>query len=142
MERTRPWDTLDEHDEAIIENWNKVVGPKDLVWHLGDVTMNRNKMHLVGRLNGRKKLVMGNHDVHPLKMYLEHFEEVCGIKVLQWCALTHVPVHPDQLGRFQFNIHGHMHEHTVDDPRYFSVCLEQINYTPINMDEVRNRLYG
>ena len=35
----RPFDTIEEHDEALIENWNKVVKPNDLVYHLGDVAM-------------------------------------------------------------------------------------------------------
>lgn len=158
MERTRPWETLEEHDETIIDNWNKVVGPKDLVWHLGDVCMNRNKLHLAGRLNGRKKLVMGNHDVHPIPEYLKYFEEVRGIKVFQWAVLTHVPVHVDQLNRFGFNVHGHLHGHTVQtegpcmnwkaeeddttmpDPRYFNVAMENIDYTPISVDVVREKL--
>lgn len=140
MERTRPWNTLEEHDEAIIANWNKVVSPKDLVWHLGDVVMNRNKLHLVGRLNGRKKLVMGNHDTHPIPEYLQYFEEVRACKTFEWAILTHIPVHPDQLGRFKFNIHGHLHAHTVGDPRYFNVSMEQINYTPIPVETVRDRL--
>lgn len=165
MGRTRPWDTLEEHDEAIIDNWNKVVGPKDLVWHLGDVVMNRNKLPMVARLNGRKKLVMGNHDTHPIAMYLEHFEEVRGLKVWEWAVLTHVPVHVDQLKRFRFNIHGHLHGHVVNqtreekymdedmgyifetkreviepDPRYFCVAMENIDYKPIPVETVKEKL--
>jgi calcineurin-like phosphoesterase family protein len=148
MERTRPWDMLEEHDEAIIDNWNKVVGPKDLVYHLGDVVMNRNKLHLAGRLNGRKKLIFGNHDVHPIEMYLEHFESVASYKVFEWAILSHIPVHESQLTRFKFNIHGHLHGHQVmfdddfnmPDPRYFCVAMENIDYKPISLDVVRERL--
>lgn len=157
MERTRPWDTLEEHDEGIIDNWNKVVGSKDLVWHLGDVCMNRNKLHLAGRLNGRKKLILGNHDVHPIQMYLEHFETIASYKVFEWAILTHIPIHVDQLNRFQRNIHGHLHGHvvtkehsyvyagqdwtdTIYDDRYFCVAMENIDYKPISMDEIREKM--
>lgn len=156
MERIRPWNTLDEHDEGIIENWNKVVGPKDIVWHLGDVVMNKSKLVLAGRLNGRMKLVMGNHDTGRMNEYLEIFESLHGVVDFGWCVMTHVPVHTDQLDRFKFNVHGHLHDKVVTrdsgtvwegvadgpepDPRYFCVSMEQIEYTPILASVVRARL--
>ena len=59
--KLRPWDTIEEMDEAIIENHNKVVSHKDRVYFLGDVIINRKHMHKISRFNGRKKLIMGNH---------------------------------------------------------------------------------
>lgn len=166
MVETRPWATLEEHDEAIIENWNKVVGKNDVVWHLGDVVMNHNKLSLAARLNGRKKLVMGNHDTHPISEYLEIFEEVRGSKELAGMILTHIPIHPWQLKRWGTNVHGHLHKTVVmlsvdenellyedhgciethyapipePDPRYICVSMEQINYTPISLEEVREKI--
>lgn len=155
MEERRPWDTLEEHDEAIIERWNSVVRANDIVWHLGDVAMNRNKLHLAGRLNGRKKLVMGNHDTHPIAEFLEIFEEVRACKVLHDMILTHIPVHEAQLRRFGVNVHGHTHGHRVMhvpypenglgfdnniDPRYICVSMEQIDYTPVSIEKIRSRI--
>ena len=40
----------------------------------------------------------------------------------------------EELLRFIGNIHGHLHEKTLNDKRYYSVCVEQINYTPILLD--------
>lgn len=57
------------HDEAIIRAWNRVVQPEDIVWHLGDLSIKpvARVSHLVGCLNGRKRLVLGNHDqAHPM----------------------------------------------------------------------------
>lgn len=79
--------TIEEHDESIIENWNAVVTKRDHVWHLGDLTLKNPPAisHLLERLNGVKHLVLGNHDrAHPifrnghnsLKKYAEHFETV------------------------------------------------------------------
>lgn len=150
MERTRPWDTLAEHDEAIIDNWNSIVRDQDVVYHLGDVTMNRNKLHLAGRLKGRKKLILGNHDTHPIKEYFQYFETVASYKIFDWCIASHIPVHPMELERFGFNVHGHLHSkkvqkqvgyrHQTSDERYVCVSMEQINYFPITLEAVKDRL--
>lgn len=60
----RPFSSIQEHDETIIERWNSVVKPTDTVYHLGDVALGKisESLPLVGRLNGYKKLVPGNHD--------------------------------------------------------------------------------
>jgi len=60
----RPFSSVEEMNEAMIERWNAVVRPTDTVYHMGDVAMGRiaESLPLVGRLNGRKKLVPGNHD--------------------------------------------------------------------------------
>lgn len=143
----RPWDCPEEMNEALIYNWNKVVGPKDLVYHLGDVVINRRYLNLVlPRLNGRKKLVRGNHDLFRLKDYTPHFEDILGVQVMSDCILSHIPLHPDSItSRFKVNVHGHTHSRNVmkdgvPDPRYLCVCVEQINYTPISYDEVRNQI--
>ena len=54
----------EEHDEAVVERWNAVVRPGDLVWHLGDVGLGNEArvLALAARLNGVKHLVAGNHD--------------------------------------------------------------------------------
>lgn len=60
----RPFCYVQEMNEAIIANWNSVVGPQDAVWVLGDVALGQiaQSLPLVGRLNGTKYLIAGNHD--------------------------------------------------------------------------------
>jgi calcineurin-like phosphoesterase family protein len=60
----RPFASAEEMDEGLIERWNDVVADADTVWVLGDVALGRidHSLSLVGRLNGRKVLVAGNHD--------------------------------------------------------------------------------
>lgn len=60
----RGFPSIQEHDEAIIANWNSVVGPDDIVYHLGDVMLGDNEhgMECLRRLNGNIKIVSGNHD--------------------------------------------------------------------------------
>jgi calcineurin-like phosphoesterase family protein len=64
--KLRPWDNAEEMDEALIENWNKVVKPNSRVYHLGDVVINRRALPTLYRLNGDKVLIKGNHDIFKL----------------------------------------------------------------------------
>lgn len=75
--KVRPWNTSTEMDEALIENWNKVVRPTDKIYHLGDLGFNRNKLDLIlPRLNGDKVLIKGNHDNFKLNLYSRYFRNI------------------------------------------------------------------
>jgi calcineurin-like phosphoesterase family protein len=139
--KLRPWDNIEEMDEALVSNWNSVVTPKDKVYHLGDVVINRKQLKTLSRLNGEKVLVKGNHDIFRINEYLEHFKDVRGYHILDNLIMSHIPIHPDSKGRFRGNIHGHLHANTVGDPWYYNVSVEQINYTPISFETVRE-YYG
>lgn len=68
----RPFKTTEEHDQAIISNWNKVVAPEDLVYVLGDVFFSVDLDYMEGilrQLNGAKHLVLGNHDRTKLQSH-------------------------------------------------------------------------
>jgi len=60
----RPFRNVAEMNQALIDNWNSVVGPDDHVYHLGDVALGSffESMECLTRLNGTKTLVVGNHD--------------------------------------------------------------------------------
>lgn len=92
----RPFTDTREMDETLIRNWNAVVRPEDIVYHLGDVFFG---MHdearcrsIFARLQGRKILILGNHDykkqnvMHPLHAELgweeiaQHYETTDGDK--------------------------------------------------------------
>lgn len=134
----RPFATIEEHDLALVERWNATVKPKDTVWHLGDVFMGGQENHsILGKLNGIKRLVLGNHDIYPLEIYQKYFGKIFGAVKLRGCILTHIPVHPSQLEtRYVANLHGHLHGKKIDDKRYICVSVEQIALTPILLDEV------
>lgn len=137
----RPFATIEEHDEAIVERWNSVITKRDVVWVLGDVLFGLHSFDTLARMKGMKKLVMGNHDQYPAAKYLEHFSSIYGVVRESGVILSHVPVHPDQLRkRYAANIHGHLHSKTLDDPRYYNVSAEQNNLTPILFDKVLDNL--
>lgn len=59
----RPFKDIDEMNEAIVSQWNSQVKTEDIVYVLGDFSLNPNAMSLFfPRLNGSKVLVAGNHD--------------------------------------------------------------------------------
>lgn len=149
----RPFTSTEEMDETMIERWNAKVQPHDTVYHLGDVVINRKSLHLISRLNGRKILIRGNHDIFRDEDYREvGFEQIHGVRVfVDKFIMSHIPLHPDCVtGRFRVNVHGHLHAnqvswtHPIDgvgyDPRYLCVCVEQTNFTPLHFDEVEERI--
>lgn len=140
LSKMRPWDDYRDMDEALVENWNRVVKPKDKVYHLGDVVINRRAMLTISRLNGKKILIKGNHDNFRMAEYAVYFDDIMATHTLEQAILSHVPIHPSQLDRFNANIHGHLHDVVLNDARYLNVCVEQINYTPIELSEVLGRI--
>jgi calcineurin-like phosphoesterase family protein len=142
----RPWDSVEEMDEEMVKRWNDTVGPKDKVYHLGDVVINRKSLQILDRLNGDKVLIKGNHDIFPLKDYVKYFRDIRAYHVMNGCILSHIPVHKESIARFGANIHGHTHGNRVldadrnIDSDYFCVCVEQTNFTPISFENVLKKI--
>lgn len=132
---------VDEMNEHMIQQWNKTVKSGDKVYHLGDVAMlTFSKLEpIFQRLNGTKVLIKGNHDGLKLSQYQQIFKDVRAYHILDKFLLSHIPVHPHSLSKWSANIHGHLHQNTLEDSRYINVSVEQINYTPINFEEIRER---
>ena len=140
---------IEEHDEYLIQQWNRYVKPGDKVYHLGDVFFGPKEdfMKKWKRLNGQKRLILGNHD--DAKFFAKH-ELVAKIDVWRMfpehgLLLTHVPVHDTILfeGRFKnfdtaLNVHGHIHQNPSPTEKHKCVCVEQIDYTPIHIEDIRD----
>jgi calcineurin-like phosphoesterase family protein len=136
----RPFASAEEMDEVLVQNWNKVVKPSDHVYHLGDVALRKQQLAIVSRLNGKKRLLLGNHDIFDVKDYLKAgFQKVMAYRVLDGCLLSHIPVHPGSMGRFRANIHGHIHERNYEFP-YINTSVEQIDYTPVALETITKDL--
>ena len=60
----RPFQTVEEMDGALIQNWNRRVSPEDEIFILGDLTLKgpEKANAVLEQLQGRKYLVRGNHD--------------------------------------------------------------------------------
>jgi len=156
--KLRPWDTPEEMDEEMVKRWNERVRPNDKVYHLGDVVINRKHLTTLGRLNGDKVLIRGNHDIFKLEDFTPYFRDIRGYHVMSGMILSHIPIHEESLGRFGVNVHGHLHANRVMrhagstaefmerdmrswiDPRYHCVCVEQTDFAPILLEDMIKRI--
>jgi calcineurin-like phosphoesterase family protein len=157
----RPFTSTEEMNETMIERHNAKVKDQDTVYFLGDVVINKKYLELVKRMNGRKILIRGNHDIFKDEDYREvGFEQIHGVRVfVDKFILSHIPLHPDCVSeRFRVNVHGHLHANEVmrtrtnmvhgymtglvtePDPQYLCVCVEQTDFTPLHFDEVEERI--
>lgn len=154
----RPWDSVEEMDEDMVQRWNETVGPNDKVYHLGDVVINRKSLQILDRLNGDKVLIKGNHDIFKLSDYTKYFRDVRGYHVMNGMILSHIPISKDSIARFGTNIHGHTHGNRVRKPRgvdaktgqilysdqidpdYFCVCVEQTDFRPILFEDAIQKI--
>jgi len=144
----RDFSSAEEMNEHMIHCHNSVVRPQDKVIFLGDVAINKKYLEILRRLNGKKKLIMGNHDIFELKYYAEHFYEMKAYRVFDKHIMSHIPVHKASIGRFVANVHGHTHSENVlledgtVDPHYIAMCVEQphVNYTPVPWYRVKEIL--
>jgi len=136
----RPFATMEEHNETLVERWNSVVRKQDSVWHLGDFCFGKQNLEIASRLNGTKRLVMGNHDQYPASDYLKYFTRVCGVAEFHGIILSHIPVHESQKARYRANIHGHLHNKVLIDDWHFNVSAEQNTLTPISYADLQKKL--
>lgn len=112
----RPFSTIEEMDEIMIENWNNTVSDNDIVYHLGDFCLSNQSRHIeiIKRLKGKIILIKGNHDhsnaIKKIRPYLHDYYEVGHyfktLKKQFW--LTHYPLEIGIRPR-KYSISGHIH---------------------------------
>jgi calcineurin-like phosphoesterase family protein len=138
-EQLRKFSSVEEMDEYMVSQWNDKVSKNDSVYHLGDLCFhNRLLDSIMPRLNGQKKvLIKGNHDRLKVSQYMKYFNDIRAYDRLDNFILSHVPIHPESLGRSKGNIHGHVHANTLSDLRYFNVCVDVWDYAPVDFELIR-----
>jgi calcineurin-like phosphoesterase family protein len=112
----RPFKDIPEHDAALIERWNAVVGPDDEVWHLGDFALHVRDSRideLLAVLHGRKHLVVGNND-GPATLAAKGWASVQYYAELNLDGTAMVMCHYafrtwKNMGRGWIDLHGHSH---------------------------------
>jgi calcineurin-like phosphoesterase family protein len=137
VEKRIRFQTIEEHDDYVIEKINQSVPPDGHLWILGDIAFNRRGFERLFDLKCGLSAVLGNHDSEDPALYPPMFDSVCGavkgtvegVDII----MTHIPVHPCQKERFGMNIHGHMHTQWIDDDFYSLVSCEHIDFTPIQL---------
>lgn len=155
----RPFASSEEMNETIIKNWNAVVKPNDIVFHLGDFCFcSAEKFNeIFDRLNGRIYLIIGNHDWKNLKagmfkkfegvyqqmairinkrhIYLNHFPFLCYSGSWRGVDAT-------------WQLFGHVHSSAANAggldnqrlvnlfPTQYDVGVDNNNYTPVSFEQV------
>ena len=144
----RPYELIDEMNEALIENWNSVVGKADEIYHLGDFGWGDNvdNLDILRRLNGTKYLVKGNHDWKLLKdkAIRSEFEWIKDYNELElddnFFVMCHYPFRTwnrDHYGAI--NLFGHSHGNTDPIGNQLDVGVDLHEYRPISINEVVER---
>lgn len=140
----RPFKDIDEMDDAIIQNWNSVVTDEDTVYCLGDLAFgkgSKEKLKLyISMLKGRIILFRGNHDRETVTWYKRYgIEDVHNGDYWKYKPYVHLSHRPHILTKPPtINIHGHTHHVRYMYPKgvFVNVSAEQINYTPVDLDEL------
>ena len=147
----RPFETIEEMNETIIKNWNAKVTGADTVFIVGDMFFRfKDVESILRRLNGKKHLIIGNHDGTWLNDYYayKYFAEVTDFKVTSngehAITLCHYPLLTWKHEKRSYMIHGHIHADTTDD--FFPLICKRENllnagvdvngFAPVTFDEL------
>lgn len=141
--------SVNEMNETIVSNWNARISPEDNVYVVGDVFLGNpvDAKPIISRMNGRKILVLGNHDRSPRTMMEQGFDEVhrkltVVLKDGRKALLCHKPLPSALLVNCDLQIHGHRHSGPIVDGNRINVCVDLWNMSPITEDEICNTKMG
>ena len=148
----RPFSSVEEMDETLINNWNAVVKPNDIVWHLGDFAFCDYKSftQILRRLNGTKNVILGNHD----KIITNNWDNLIDSKLLssiqyykelkadgQMIVLLHYPIASwNKKHHGAIHLHGHCHASFVAPGKIVDVGVDDkritSEYRPISIIDI------
>lgn len=146
----RPYKTLKEMHDDIIVKWNKKVGKNDMVYIIGDVASPSNEDEMTGVieilkiLNGKKILVVGNHDRESIKNFKfrkcfidikEYFRIYDGSKKV---VMFHCPMESwegDKKGVIHIHAHTHNEPISKKENRY-NAGVDVLGFEPKTLNEL------
>lgn len=140
----RPFETVEEMDQTMIDNWNRVVGPDGEVWHLGDVGWfgsKRKASEFLAQLNGTIHLVIGNHDQKNV-ITNDRFASVQEYKRLGNVCMFHYPIWEwDHVQKGAWHLYGHVHGTPMPmTGKCMDVSVDCNNFTPLSIDQVQEHM--
>ncbi|MBM3300559.1 MAG: metallophosphoesterase [Deltaproteobacteria bacterium] len=139
----RPFVDVLEMARALIKNWNEVVNPRDLVYHLGDFGVGDSIHAIFHNLNGHKILVRGNHDPEPV-LYLPWADIARSMTITvrgQEIWLAHEPKR-GWLGRDRgtWHLHGHSHGRRSPSLGSLDAGVECWDYRPVTFNQIQEMM--
>lgn len=141
----RPFRDAAHMDAEMVERWNEAVGSDDVVYVLGDFGAEGYEAEILAKLNGRKFLIKGNHDIKSNGEYRSFgFEEVYDYPIIieGYWILSHEPLYVNTNMPYA-NLFGHVHNSPLIkdfSSQHYCVSAERINYTPIAFEAVKQRV--
>lgn len=140
----RPFSTIEEMNEALITNWNKVVSKEDLVYIVGDFGFGSRKMlrKILERLNGTKILIIGNHD-RPSSIPADCYEQIHNILMINGEGYEFTLVHDPATASADHStdtkyICGHLHSLPENKlyKNWVDVGVDANGFTPVALEEI------
>lgn len=155
----RPWKTVEEMNQGLIDNWNSQVKPEDEIYVLGDFCFKgaQRAIEYLNQLKGHIHLIRGNHDhfmsqltfrawsdfgeghtsVSNERHYAhikdgEHEVILCHYPILYW----------ENMERGFIHLYGHVHTYrdcSKMAPNSYNVGVDVNNYAPVTLDELLER---
>lgn len=158
----RPFGSVEEMNEALVENWNRVVPRDGIVFHLGDFAFGgeENWNSILDKLKGEIHLILGNHDMQlARKSVMDRFAEVTMQKVIRVddrnIILNHCPMlcySGEERGQWQ--LFGHVHSGPCNTGgmdilrlenlfrTQYDVGVDNNGFTPVSYEQIRKALDG
>lgn len=141
----RPFQSVNEMNQTLIENWNAYVELQDIVFFLGDFGLGSIDFlsDLCSKLHGQKICIRGNHGGTPMKMHKIGFSVVLDsafVKIGRHkVELVHIPSFP---GPLHFQLHGHVHEKRPNKvvDRQLNLSVEVWDYKPVSEKTIASLL--
>lgn len=146
----RPYETIEQMNKDLIDRWNNVVKENDTIYILGDFSWYKGEQtnEILKQLNGRKILIIGNHDeifLKDKKFDKTLFEEITIYKQVKYnkkvFVLFHYPI-AEHNGKMNGYIHlyGHIHSMNLELEKELgelchNVGVDRNDYTPVNIEE-------
>lgn len=133
-------DTIEEHDQLIVDRVNSLLRPFDILIIAGD--LGKNFFKCINEMNCHKMILLGNHDLLPMERYLELEQAIIinDINIDDEHFLSHIPLHTDALSGRK-NIHGHVHGRPINNERYINTCIEMTCGWPLPVDLILDGSY-
>jgi calcineurin-like phosphoesterase family protein len=139
-----PYANADDMDRDMIDNWNALVDPEDIVFHLGDVSFHKveKTKEILNSLNGRKHLIKGNHDhTDNYKRCFHSIQDYLFLKNYNGygtdIALFHYPI--ESWNKKYYNslhLHGHSHGTSEIVKNRFDVWTGNYGMKPVLLEDL------
>ena len=147
--QARGFNSITEMNQTIVKNWNAIVAPEDIVYHLGDIMLGDTErgLYYLKQLKGNIYIAYGNHDTNGR---IEEYKKCWNVRDVQMgyrikcpgkrtAILTHYPTITDNMGDLRtLNFFGHTHQENniyKGYPNMYHVGMDSHNCTPVLLED-------